>query len=299
MSATIAATPAIPIWHCDLKPLSGDKLDNLTVGVKFEMECRGDIAVHWNGTPKVVFSEKTPPGVLTILEVRKLDPTTADFIVTSYRAGPLKPEYIRVMTGSDGFEASGLEWNVQSVLKQGQPPQPFGPFGPFALPLPTWIWLAVGLIVATLASALWLWFQNFRYRRRLRAALAEFAKAGVNPSAQFHRDIRHLSRRVLQSPNTAGVDEWIQIVDSAVRVYLLREYHYLTVKVPRSALFAGLRRGNPDAFEGSSVGLTKLYSELDRFRAHANQHKPAEFDQILKIAQNWCDGIEKEKARRA
>lgn len=291
--------PAVPVWHCDLTSMNGDKkLDNMTVGVKFDMACAGDIPVHWSGQPKIVLSEKTAPGSLAILEVKKLDEASAEFVVTSYRSGAIKPEYVRVMTGEQGFEASGLEWNVQSVLKQGVQPQPFGPFGPFTLPLPGWVWLIVALIVASIGAAIWIWFQSYQYRRKLRTALAEFGKAGPNPSAQFHRDIRHLSKRVLISPDTAAVGDWSKIVDSAVRVYLLREYRYLTVKVPRSALFAGLRKKNPKAFEDGSHGLAKLYSELDRFQSHAGLHKPVEFEQILKIAQAWCDSLEKEKARR-
>ena len=163
----------VPVWHCDLKPLVGD-LTQLTVGTQFQMNCAVDIPVKWNGNPKIQLAEKTAPYSLVIVRSPKLDANSGEFIVTSYRTGEMKPEYIRVLTGESGFEASGLEWKIQSVLKQDQPPQPYPPFGPFLLPLPSWVWVVVALVLASMVLSAWVWFRKIQNRRRLRDDLKNF-----------------------------------------------------------------------------------------------------------------------------
>lgn len=299
---------AIPVWHCDLKGANGQPLPPVTVGMKFEMDCSGDIPVTWSGSPHVVLPEKALPYSLVILTPRKLEATAAEFVVTSYRAGAMKPEYIRVMTGEAGFEASSLEWNVQSVLQQGQqgegqqqkPQQPYPPYGPFRLAMPFWVWIAVAFIVASVCSALWLWFRRVQSRRRLADDLAHHSPAGaLTPSAQFHKELRLLSRKLLSAKSTEAIGEWNETLDRAIRVHLLRQYEYLTLNIPRSQLLRGLQRKNRQAHAEHSPGLEKIFSEMDRFQTHAVQHKPADYEQILNIARAWCDQIEKRKVKRA
>ena len=92
--------------------------------------------------------------------------------------------------------------------------------------------------------------------------------------------------------------EWAATLDKALRVYLLREFQFLTMRVSRSQILAAWKKKNRESYDQHSAGLEKTFSELDRFHKHANKHKPGDFEQILQIARIWCDQIEKRKAKR-
>jgi hypothetical protein len=283
---------AVPVWHCNLKGA-----EQLTVGVPFEMNCSGDIPVKWSASPKIVLPEKEQPYALVILNTKKLDATAAEFNVTSYRTGEFKPDYVRVMTADTGFEVSGVAWKVQSVLKQGEQAKPFGPYGPFYLPLPMWIWIAVTLLVATLSSALWLWVRRIQDRRRLTEDLARHMNV-LTPSAQLHKDLRALSRKLIHALDTGPAGEWNASLDQSIRIYLLREFEFLALRVGRGQLLASWKKQNREAYAEHSGGLEKIFSEMDRFQSHAQKHKAAEYEQILNLARQWCDRIEKWKLRK-
>lgn len=287
-------TAAVPVWHCDLK-----STDQLTVGTPFQMNCTGDIAVNWpSAAPQIVLPEKAQPYSLVILSATKLDANAAELIVTSYRTGEIKPDYIRVMSGDFGFEASGLNWKVQTVLKQGQQSKPYGPIGPFHLPMPTWVWVLVALVLASLCSGLWLWFRRVQERRRLAADLGQHANAALTPSAQLHKELRALSRKLIHAADTSAVGEWNAALDQALRVYLMLEFNFLTLRLQRSQLLAGFKRKNREAFEAYSADLKKIFSEMDRFQTHASSHQASEFEQILILARQWCDRIEKDQVKK-
>lgn len=290
----VNAKAATPIWHCDLHaPESG------TVGLTFAMNCSGDIPVQWAGAPKIVLPEKTLPYSLVILETKKLEPTAADFVVTSYRTGEFKPEFIRVMTGDVGFEASGLTWKTQSVLKQGEQPKPFGPYGPLRLPMPIWVWVAIALLLASVSSGLWLWFKRIQDRRRLAEDLGRHASAVLTPAAQFHKELRALSKKLIAARDCAAVGEWNSLLDQAVRVYLLREFQFLALRVGRMQLLHGWKKKRREDYNEFSAGLEKIFSEMDRFQVHAADHKAGEYEQILNLARKWCDRIEAVRAKKA
>lgn len=285
---------AAPLWHCELKGT-----EQLTVGTPFEMNCSGDLAVQWaSQSPQINLPEKAEPYSLVVLAAKKLDSTSAELIVTSYRTGELKPEYVRVMTGDVGFEASGLNWKVQSVLKQGEQAKPYPPYGPLHLPMPMWVWIAVALLLATICSTLWLWFKRIQDRRRLAEDLGKHANAVMTPSAMFHKELRTLSRKLISAPDTKAVAEWNSALDQAIRVYLMLEFHYLTLRVPRSSLLSGLRRRNREAFDAYSATLKKIFSEMDRFQMHAESHQANEYEQILNLARQWCDKIEMDRVKK-
>jgi hypothetical protein len=286
------SAPAVPVWHCDLKGT-----EQLTVGVPFEMSCSGDIPVTWNGAPKIVLPEKAEPYSLVILSAKKLEATSAEFAVTSYRTGDLKPEIVRVMTGEAGFEASGLTFKVQSVLKPNEQPKPYGPYGPFYLPMPMWVWIAVALLVASLSSCLWLWFRRIQNKKRLVEDLAKHTNV-LTPSAKLHKDLRGLSRKLIHEKDAAAAGAWNATLDEDIRIFLLRDFEFLALRVSRGQLLLNWKKKNRDAYAEHSAGLEKIFSEMDRFQVHAGEHKAAEYEQILNLARLWCDRIEKWKLRR-
>lgn len=289
-----------PVWRCEIKAFDGTTavaLTELTVGAKFGLNCTGDLAVDWQGTPKIQMSDKTPPHTLDMLEVRRLEPNAAELIVTSYRAGEHKPEYVRVVGDKGGFEVANLEWKIQTVVKSesGQPPQPYGPIGPFSLAIPVWVWGLLTIIVALMALTAVVWARRLRRKRKLRDDLARYGQSGP-PAAQFQKELRTIGRKLLSGTDNVG--EWNGNLDQAIRIYLMREFEFLTLGESRRRLYKMWRRANRSIADLFVPGLKKIFSEMDRFQAHAAQHKPDEFGQILSLARSWNDQIEKQKVKR-
>lgn len=288
------STPAAPLWHCELKGT-----EQLTVGTPFDMNCSGDLAVQWSAaTPKIVLPEKAQPYSLVVLSAKKLEANSAELVVTSYRPGDIKPEYVRVMTGDAGFEASGLSFKVQSVLKQGEQAKPYPPYGPLQLPMPIWVWIAVALLLATISSTLWIWFKRIQDRRRLAEDLGKHSSAVMTPNAQLHKDLRLLSRKLISATDAKAAGEWNASLEQALRIYLMLEFRYLTLRVPRSSLFSGWKRQNREAFTAHGATLRKIFSEMDRFQLHSQSHQAAEYEQILNLVRQWSDKIEMDRVKK-
>jgi hypothetical protein len=288
-----------PLWHCQVKPFDGGPaLEQLTVGAKFNLECAGDLAVTWQGAPHIEVPEKVGPHTLDIIEVKSLEKNSTQFVVTSYHAGEFKPDYIRVLGSSGGFEANGLQWKIQTVVKQeqGKPPQAYGPIGPFRLPLPSWVWIFVVCILAALVAAVLVSFFKIRRRRRLKADLEKY-KSSTPPAAQLQKELRAMGRKLL-APGPANIGEWNTNLDQAIRVYLMLEYKYLTLGEARFAVFSGWRKENRELADQFLPSLRKIYSEMDRFQTHLSEHKAEEYAQILQLVRVWNDKLEKQKVKK-
>ena len=288
------STPAAPIWHCELKGT-----EQLTVGTPFEMDCSGDLSVQWaSQAPQITLPEQAQPYSLVILSAKKLEANAAELIVTSYRTGEPKPEYVRVMTGDVGFETSGLNFKVQSVLKQGEQAKPYAPIGPLQLPMPMWVWIAIALVLASISSALWIWFKRIQDRRRLAEDLGKHTHAAANPSAYLHKELRALSKKLISAPDTNSVVEWNKALDQAIRVYLMLEFRYLTLRGSHSNVLYGWKRKNREVFDVHGATLKKIFSEMNRFEAHAKSHKASEYEQILNLVRQWSDKIEADRVKK-
>lgn len=288
--------PALPVWTCQFNPLHQEgaaKLEELTVGAKFALSCKGDIAVEWNkeGGLRAEFPKKEEAYTLHILKVEKLDGSSAEFIVTGYKPGKHSPEYVRVMQGSQGFEFAKPTWEIQSVLPKDQQPQPAPPFGPWNLTIPYWIFGALFIAIALIGFIVVRKLRRVTQRRR---ALEEMAlhKTPLSPVHQFYRDSRVLRRRL----NGAGSAEELRTISSELnrdfRLYVLRQFQIPALEWSDRAIVDDLRKRHRLVHREAAEPLSKTLRELTRI---VTQPKPLlpDVDQLHRMSLDTVERIER------
>lgn len=283
-----------PLWRCsfDQVPpdIGGAPLDQLTVGAKFQMNCQGEIAIPWkDGEPQIVFAkpEEEKYSLVILKTVRKEERATS-YIVTSYKAGEHNPEYLRVLTGDQGFETSGLQWAVQSVLPKDKKPEPYPSRGPFLMPLPIWIWGFVLLGVLLIGWVGWRLVRRTRQRRKVREILSGHASA-LPPHTQFHKDLRQIKKAI--ESQTEPVETSAKL-DTEFRLYLLRAFEIPTLDWSDSEILRDLKKKNHALYASEAKRLAKCLRELGQLRKNPDV-KAHDLEQMFKLCRDTVDRIEK------
>ncbi len=183
-------------YSCEVKGLD----QSLTVGQVFELHCQGDVPATFQ-VSKAQITGLQDKYTLKLLKMESPDSTHANLQLTSYRVGMQNFDQIQVTDGTTTLDFPAVHFEVKSVLPppqqgatQQQPPKPYGPMGPLILPVPWVYWALVASVfgIFILLSA-WSW----RKRKNRLEILREIKKrtTGPNPVAQFHRDLRILTRK--------------------------------------------------------------------------------------------------------
>lgn len=259
---------ALPVWICDFKEIpGGEAMNSLTVGSKFALNCHGDIPVEWKASEPLTLSYKTPEQQysLNVLKVEKLEPQDAQFIVTSYKAGKHQPEYIRFQRGGSGFEMAKPSWEVKSVLKPNEKPQPFGPFGPFDVALPLWILIAAILVSGLLIFAVVQRSRKGLQRRRMLEDLKRHRTA-MSPLHQFYRDARTLRKRLDNVKVAEELKTITEDLNRDFRLYVLRQFEIPTLDWADAAILKDLRRRHRKIWLTTADPLRKTLRELLRLK---------------------------------
>lgn len=255
-----------PLWTCSFSDGPRAKLADLTVGSPFVLKCSGDLPVEWSEGPlRLVFPAEDQAYTLALLKTVKLEPTTAEFEVTGYKPGNHKPDYVRVLQGERGFEFSRPQWEIKSVLKQDQQPQPFGPFGPYTVPLPMWVWLALLLAAAALALLIWRGVRRSSQRRALREELKRHGTT-LTPLNQFYRDSRALKRRLDKASADSDARAALEDLDRDFRLYVLRRFSIPALEWSEAAILGDVRRRHRRVFQRAADPLRKTLRELRRLK---------------------------------
>ena len=258
--------PGVPIWSCTFAdPQTGsDKLDNLTVGSKFAMSCRGEIPVEWEKTaPTVSFAKPEDEFSLVILRDEKLDAKEALFTVTGYKPGEHKPEYIRILQGERGFEVAHPTWTIKSVLKPNEEAKPFGPFGPFSVALPLWVWGALALILVLIAVRGVAWGRD-RWRRRNIKAQLKLHATPLTPAHQFYRDARAIRKRLHAVVGVEDLKAILGELDQSFRRLLLRQYKIAALEGGEAVVIGEMRRRRAKVLAAVNPELGQMLRELGR-----------------------------------
>lgn len=257
----------VPVWTCQFEPAGGPALAELTVGAKFAMKCRGDIAVEWTKDPvKVFFAKPEEMYTLQILSSEQLAEHDARFIVTGYKAGQHKPEYIRILQGDKGFEVAKPEWEIKSVLKQGEQPQMYPPFGPFSVGFPLWIGVVAFLALALVIYAVVRKIQRTADRRRMLEDLKRHRTA-LSPLHQFYRDARGLRKRLHNVKDASELKSISEDLDKEFRLYVLRQFEIPTLDWSDSDILRDLRKRHRKVYSKASDVLKKTLRELVRMKS--------------------------------
>jgi hypothetical protein len=116
----------IPTWNCQLSPK-----DQVTVGQKLNLSCQGFDEVETDKRYTLT-NEKKDPYFLHLLQVKKDNPMTKEFVVTPYRVyeGSLVLFLTDKQSGESVFQAAVNDIKVNSVIENQADAQMATPQGP-------------------------------------------------------------------------------------------------------------------------------------------------------------------------
>lgn len=292
-------TEALPIWKCDFQPDGGvhsTPLDNLTVGAPFKLNCHGDIAVQWIKDFPIAlnFPNKEDQYTLNILNAESLAEHDAVFLVTAYKAGDHKPEYIRVVqsqgpgAGQMGFEISKPTWNVKSVLKEGQKAEPVPPFGPWSLSMPLWV---IGPAIFLLALMLYLIVRKIRKVSQRNKMIGELErhKTALSPLHQYYRDARNLRRRLHNVKQVEELADLSRELNREFRMYVLRQFLIPTLDWTDGQIVRDLKRRHKKVYREAGDHLRKTLRELTRLQSQ----QPILFKDVEQMQRMSLEAVER------
>jgi uncharacterized membrane-anchored protein YhcB (DUF1043 family) len=242
-------------------------LDALTVGSPFALHCHGDIPVEWTpgNSPKPTFPQKEQEYSLSVLQTTRLDAQDVSFVVTGYKAGKQEPDYIRFLQGEKGFEVVKPKWEIQSVVKKDEKPQPYPSFGPWSILLPMWFLVSVVLVVGLIAYLVMRALRRRAQRQRMLEDLKRHRTA-LSPLHQFYRDARLLRRQLHNAKSVEDLKKISEQLDREFRLYVLREFEIPTLDWTNGEILGDLKKRHRRVYRKASEPLQKTLRELFRLK---------------------------------
>lgn len=291
---------ALPVWNCTFGKSTEPnpvEMNALTVGAKFSMACKGDIAVDWTEAPvSLRFPKKEDSYTLQILKTDKLGANEALFVVTGYKGGAHNPEYIRIVQGERGFEVAKPAWEIKSVLKKDQPPQPYPPYGPWGVAFPLWILVAIGLTALFIAILIYRTVRRYNQRSRMLLELGRH-KTALSPIHQFYRDARGLRRRLNVARENDERKSLADELNRDFRLYVLREFLIPTLDWSDRAIAEDLRKRHRRVYDQAGDHLKRALRELSRMKAQ-DEVKQTDVEQLHRMSMDAAERIEQAKETR-
>lgn len=297
MTDEISVPPEVaknyPRWNCELRPFDKERADTtLTVGVRSQMLCNGEAITPFKPDVKILFPDETLMYSLNILSVVASEASSAEFIVTSYKAGDFKPAYLVLSDGQSVAKVEGLKWTVQTVLKKEGEQEPYPGYGPFTLTLPWWFWAAWAVGVVILGAVVWRVVLRELDRRRFRKKLLD-RRSSVTPLSQFYKDVRRIARAQTLDDSFARK---IAELENALNEYLSLQFLVpVGVWSTRRAL-REIRRLHPKIYREVGSKLQKLLSELAKARKKSASVNAADWEQFSTMSREVVDKIYELKA---
>lgn len=290
---------ALPIWKCEFQPDTAPNslpLDNLTVGAPFLLTCRGDIEVTWipDFPVAVRFATKEEAYTLHVLKTESLAPQEARFLVTAYKAGEHKPEYVRVVqmqgpgAGELGFEVAKPEWTVKSVLKPNQQNQPYPPFGPWSISLPSWLWLILVFLVSAIGYMVVRKLRKMNQRTKMLQELSRH-KTALSPLHQYYRDARNLRRKLHGVKQVDELNDLSRELNREFRLYVLRRFQIPTLDWSDGQIVRDLRRRHKKVYRAAGDHLRKTLRELTRLQSR----QPVLFKDVEQMQRMSLEAVER------
>lgn len=216
-------------WSCKLQKLIGEKKDPITVGDKLGIICQGDDTPELLTKPFRLEVDNAHKYKLNILEVRSVETSRLDLVVTSYKPGNHDAVTFQIVDDAGQKLVIKIpDLNVTSVIKKEsmQQPKPYGPLLPFTQPLPWWfygIWIALFFVlgVFVIRKAI-----RYNQRKQLLDNLEQFQSA-LGAYGQFNKDARSRYKNISMMTegkltNELSV-EFVENLKSDFDMYLVRE----------------------------------------------------------------------------
>ncbi|MES2963706.1 MAG: hypothetical protein V4760_07425 [Bdellovibrionota bacterium] len=284
-------------WACKIQPRAEGEI---TVGTKLVMLCEGEPATLVKESLRIENREDMKYA-LRLLEVKSLDETKAELVVTSWMAGEIEVPNSVLTDGKLRVGIGDQKLTVATVIDPQSNPEgkPFGPFAPFALPWPIWLWLVVALIAALISLALWIPVRRSMKRKKLLTMLEKNAIA-LSPFNHFNKELRRLTRLVPTSASQpwheGDARTFFRELDAAFRWFLARELVISAVEGSPSKILAEVKRANPDVHSMNRKDLRLVLDELEK----TQNGRPAIEDatQLAELCRTLSDRIAKSKEGR-
>lgn len=309
--------PPDAVWECtrdlavdglpaegEVKDLQGPEaipLEAMTVGRKFLLRCQGE-PVFFKREKIQLKVPEAQKNTLTLLEVRRLDEKSGDFLMTSYQPGQHKLSEVRLSDGSSVIALKEFPLAVGSVLRppaEGEEPQPYGPFGPVMIAWPwyyaAFLWALAFIAIFIVGRKIW---QRIRWKR-LMEELATYTTA-LQPYNQFNKDLRKIHREfdVLEAgEESPPVTERLQSLDEAFRLYLVRELQMPALTWKDSDLMGLMKKKQSTVFEHCGQDLRVTFRELQKAAKAGESLKLIDCQQLEKLCQKTITKLWQVKAQ--
>ncbi len=283
---------------CDLQVPHIEGLpDNvITVGRKFTISCKGEWPKDFKPELWAIeFSEKQNPHSLKILSSDFISSEEVKLVVTSYVAGPSQFQPLILKSGEQKVVLGKINFEVQSVIQQQE--AQVEPFGPMALSIswPLALWLAIALILITLAGAISLRLRIYFQRKNLLESLRQHDSA-LTPLADVHKLYRQWRREKSffydQESSPENLSEFLKEVDLAFRLYLTRTFKVPALKWNDRVILKDIKKYHPKTFESGGLELKKLMLEMGKAK-EAKNLKSRDVVQLIESFRKMAEKLSK------
>ena len=181
---------------CELKIPKLEMLPDgvITVGRKLILDCKGIFPKDFKPEAwPIEWAENQNPHSLKILSSNFISPEEVQIEVTSYMAGVIQFQPLKLKLGEEKVDLGKVSFEVQSVIQQQE--APVEPFGPMALAMkwPLALWLTLAFIVIVIMTAMGLRLRTYFQRKNLVEELRKHDSA-LSPLAEVHKAYRQWRR---------------------------------------------------------------------------------------------------------
>lgn len=273
----------------------------ITVGTPFGLSCSGENVETLVATNLSIELSKADRFKLKILENKQTTPSSVEFVVTSYVPGMTSLKDVILTDGTQRIKLTGIDFNIVSVIKEGEKPEPFPPAPPVGLAWPLWAWSFIGLLIALIVGMFLLAFRSRLKKQKFKAWL-DSERTPLSP-----RD--HLSRELRRAMKERDPKAQIAILETATRRFLSFEFNEpLMTASARKVLKAVLRRNRRDQKRLTPLTI-RLFGEFERVSASLSDGSlspqealgvtlPQVHELTREFAESLSQATERPKARR-
>jgi hypothetical protein len=268
----------LPQISCEAKMPNGA---NTTVGEYFTLACSGDMPAPLKEPVQIVFPDEKQKHSLKISKVLKNETGKTvggelELEVYSHQAGGYQQQKFILTDGEVKYEAQGVNWQIASVLQQGDKMNP--PFGAMARHYPLWLWIVIILFVVVIGAIVAHFQRRSRLRRQLILAVLGEGREAIpfrelvkqqtaQAYSQFSGELRGVQKKLSAGTGSTNKHDpkilWADL-DKAFRYYLVRELLTPAFAWSRRQLLSDIKKHHRRVYDGVRRELQQTLQELEK-----------------------------------
>jgi hypothetical protein len=287
-----ATTPVM--WNCQT---SGLPSEGLTVGAPFGLKCSGTDVPDFNVKNFSLELAKADNYRLRILENKGATTSGVELVVTSYVPGDTSLKEAVLTDGQNRISLEGLNFNVLSVIKQGEEAKPFGSVAPVKLMWPTYAIGTIGGIAFFVILIFAYILQKRRSRRKFQLWLTQ-SQTPLSPFDQLNKDLR----RALKDRNPAS---HVAELEKLTRTFLSRSYEAPLMAASAKDILKVITRGDKRARARLAPLTIRLFGEFERVgeslakaQLNATEALNTTLPQIHELVREFGERVRVERQKR-